>query len=235
MRTLPNKLTLTIMKKFHHLLAIVLLLAGMCSCTRNKGPAESETVLKPKEAACMLLLQHLRFLPDEDIIYLDLQRDEAAALGIADEYYDEMIESIESTNEAIHRSKIENPDAHFHRVLPGQAPKPFSQMPLTRDYDPNNPKSLGGLETYNQSEICRGYWAPHGEQGIRFYCLAKCALLCIHICKTHAFGRRIEESCAGSCIANTILEVDIAASDTSISACYEVSDPYGGRAAMEWL
>lgn len=68
----------------------------------------------------MLLLQHLRFLPNEDVIYLDLQREEAAALGIADEYYDEMIESLESANEKIRRSKIENPEARFRRVLPGQ-------------------------------------------------------------------------------------------------------------------
>lgn len=99
------------MKKWLICSAMVPLLACLCACSQRTNRSESEEVLpKTRVEAAYALYPHVRFDSVAMTVSLDITREEAAALGVADAYFDEMIASIESTNEFIRKELKKDPD-----------------------------------------------------------------------------------------------------------------------------
>ncbi len=224
------------MKKLFILSATISLLLLLCACSQRTKRSEHEEVLpKTRLEAALAAIPHVQFDSTAMVVHLDLSREEAAALGISDEHYDELIESVESMNLFLQEELKRNPDLHVDWDLSVPDMKTSRAGVLPRD--PNNIHSIDGLETdFNNEEANRGYWAPDQVRGIKFLCLGKSALYCIHVGRTYSMGTYKEQSVkTGSCLWNSPIEVDIMATNTSVTAFYRTSDPNGGRAALEWI
>lgn len=222
-----------LMKKLFTLSATISLLLLLCACSQRTKRSEHEEVLpRTRLEAALALFPHLIADSANTRYYLDISREEAAALGVSDEHYDEMIESIESSNRFLQEALKRNPDLHIN----WETPMPPTSRADVLPPDTTNPKSLFGLQTdYNDEEACRGFWADGQIQGVKFYCLGKSALVCTHVCKMQSMGRWLQESAVGTCLWNTALEIHLLANNTNATACFSTSDPNGGRAAVEAL
>ncbi len=103
------------MKKLFTLSATISLLLLLCACSQRTKRSEHEEVLpKTRLEAALALFPHLIADSVNTRYYLDISREEAAALGISDEHYDEMIESIESMNVFLQNELKKNPDLHVN-------------------------------------------------------------------------------------------------------------------------
>lgn len=102
------------MKKWLICSALVPLLAVLCACSQRTNRSESEeTLSKRRVEAVQALYPHVRFDSVAMVVSLDITREEAAALGVADELFDEMIVSVESMNDFIRKELKKNPDFHL--------------------------------------------------------------------------------------------------------------------------
>lgn len=107
------------MKTSRTLSATISLLLLLCACSLRTKRSEHEEVLpKTRAEAAKALFPYLIADSVNTRYYLDISREEAAALGVSDEHYDEMIESIESSNRFLQEELKRNPDLHINWEIP---------------------------------------------------------------------------------------------------------------------
>lgn len=183
------------MKKYFLFSVFAVFLAIASSCSRSES---EDVVLKTRMEAMIAMYPRVCLDAADSVYYLDLSREEAAALGISEEFYEEALQSIEAANDFIRQIRKEDPDARLNLDLPPAEALQTRFDVLPRD--PNNPKSLLGLQTdYNHEEASRSCVVSASTTGLKFYCLGKSALVCTHVCKTYSMGTWATESAPGSC------------------------------------
>ncbi len=178
------------------------------------------------EEATFLLADYL-VLSDNQYI-LKLSKKEALDLGISSESYDKALDDIYLVNEEIQK-RIADGEENFVLTDPTKV-----ERKKRRDYYvPVRTKSseeLGGTITTSGQEVgYDGGWAPIGPSKVTFNCISFGAILPLYNVTTKTLGATQTGGGVGVIGSNTIFDVGIYATNTSLTVSFRTSDSNGGR------
>ncbi|MGO1242771.1 MAG: hypothetical protein ACTMH4_01715 [Sphingobacterium sp.] len=153
----------------------------------------------------------------DDSYLLDLSIDKALEMGIEREDYEDVLRSIEATNDYIKKAKSE-PNHEITLMDPENLDesKLLQTMPS------------GTLTSNGQEQVGTGFFAPYGAMKVRFSCKANAAPVPIYTCRTRALGDWKSKTETGSLFTWTDIDVNLDASNYNVSITFQTTDSNGG-------
>lgn len=186
--------------------------------------------IKDKRAAAVILSNYVSI---KDSLYsLDISKDDAKKIGIDEDLYMAILQDLISSNKAIinarkNGEKIILPDIkkEFEKYKKSNKTSQLENFPTTRAT-----KQSGSISTTGTEEGKASFQPTYDKTAVTFTCRTNAAITPVYTCKTYAFGVWKVRTKVGTLFTNSVVNVELAASGSSIwaSVCFATTDSNGG-------
>lgn len=192
--------------------------------------------IKGKRAAAVILSKYISL--NDSIYSLDISVEEAKKLGVTENFYYEIVNDLEKSNEAIKEAtkngeKLILPDVKKEAEDYSNGKLSINST-VTRSGN-NGKNQYGSIVTNGNEEGTDAFIPTIDKTYVLFTCRTNAAPIPVYTCKTYIFGGWNSKIKAGTLFTNTEIQVPLAASGSSLAASlyFQTTDSNGG--SCNWV